>query len=889
MTPCLNARSLFFASLIGTLALSGCGMDSTSFGVVGEPVGQSSPPLQGSVFGGHAPLAGARVYILQPSTTGNPNDGQTGLSTSLMLATGTGTGLNKPTLDTVSGSAGNSMYYVTTDNYGGYNLTGNYACNQNYPVYLAAVGGSPSLNYVTANAAVTSVALAGTLFTYTTSAAHGYSTGEYVAVTGFTGTNGTYYNRTGFVTVTGTKTFTITAVATTGSGTGVTAAATAAGYPGWNPSAINLTSLGLCPTSGNFSTAGTGNGAISFIYTNEVSTAAMAMATGAFGADAFHVGVATGGTVDAHYNDLYDLNAMGLAFNNAGLLYDITGGDLTTAPDGEGHIARSVTPNGNGVVPQALMNTLGNILAACVDSGNTGTTSNVAAQCGVLFSNATSTGKACTGGSGGAPPTCPTGTTAPTDTAAAAFNIAHHPAGDPSNTSFVSNLYSLQTGVVPFTPNLSADPTPNGQPAGQPNDFTATIAFTVPKASGSTANNLINQPQVISIDGGSYVGDEYGTGITEANGDFQEGIWIGNFGSQAVKLFANGGIPDYTVNSAIANATYGSRSVTIDANTTTENVFFTNPNAPSLVEYSIGGTAVTSYNPGTGNSDAFNIPLFAALDGSGNTYDIYVPQFGANNLLKITQNFFGSGTALANIQYYNAFGFDFYGNNAFSTTTPCLSEAASAVLNPAGTLYTYGEQYGDVCTINTTTGNVATTQTGFTTSILGPAFFSIDHANNLWGTNADNNTVISYKAGGSPTAFTGGGLNEPCSTAVDGAGNIWVGNAGTYSVSEFTGAGVAMSPPAHGAVASALGGYSPQLNSTYTVGGTIVFNPSGGLSNCASPAIDRAGNVWVVYQGNSGTLAPGVVFEILGVAAPTVTPLSYATFGSTAGYLGVRP
>ena len=62
------------------------------------------------------------------------------------------------------------------------------------------------------------------------------------------------------------------------------------------------------------------------------------------------------------------------------------------------------------------------------------------------------------------------------------------------------------------------------------------------------------------------------------------------------------------------------------------------------------------------------------------------------------------------------------------------------------------------------------------------------------GTNFSTKSLISYKAGGATTTYTGGGMSLPCSTAVDGAGNIWVGNAGTYGVSEFTSAGVALSP-----------------------------------------------------------------------------------------------
>jgi hypothetical protein len=827
---------------------------------------------------------GARVYVLTPSLTGNPNVSG-GASSSLVLTTGA-TGSSAVVLDNVAGSPGNGMYYVVTDSTGAYNLTGDYTCTQNTPVYLAAIGGTPTLTPTLPTANITGVTVGTTgtnrTFTYTTSAAHGYTTGEYVTVSGYTGAAATAYNRTGFVTAYTTTTFSI--LATYSATATVTGTPTATGYPGWNPSAINMTALGICPSSGN----GIGfKGVINYVYTNEVSTAALAMAAGAFGTDAFHIGAATGTTVDGHYNGVYDKNALGLAFNNAGLLYNIQGGDLTTSVYGEGHIARSVTPNGNGIPPQALMDTLGNILAACVDSGNTGTTANVSATCSVLFANATSTGKACTGGTGGAPPTCTGTTVAPTDIAAAAFNIAHHPAGDPSNANFVSNLFGLSTGTVPFTPNLSSNPAPNGQPTGQPNDFTATIAFAVPSSAGGT-DDLLNQPQVISIDGGAYLGDEYpATTYTEANGYYQEGIWIGNYGSQAVKLFADGGVPDYAVNLKIGSTTNNSRGVAIDTSTPQENVWIVNQGIGDLLEYSITGTAGTIYptttNP-TGPNDQFNLPSFTTLDNNG---DVFIPQIGANNLLEIGPGIFGGTSNLSYLCYFGFICGDYASANAFSTATPCLSQASNAVFDQNGVLYTYGAGSGDVCTLTIPQGTVNSTKTGFSvtnTSFEGPASFAIDKNNALWGTNFSTKSLISYKAGGATATYTGGGMSLPCSTAVDGAGNIWVGNAGTYGVSEFTSAGVALSPAA-GSATLAVGGYSPQIKNTYTFADTTVFGQSG-TSNCASPAIDRAGNVWVVYQGTASTLAPGVVFEILGAAAPTVTPLSYATFG---GFVGTRP
>ena len=102
--------------------------------------------------------------------------------------------------------------------------------------------------------------------------------------------------------------------------------------------------------------------------------------------------------------------------------------------------------------PANQINTLANILAACVNSTGPSSTT-----CSSLFTNTLS------GGSTG---------TAPTDTATAAINIAHNPGSN------IANLAALSTGTAPFQP---AD--------GYPLDFTLGIAFTV-----------VYQPDAIAID-----------------------------------------------------------------------------------------------------------------------------------------------------------------------------------------------------------------------------------------------------------------------------------------------------------------------------------------------------------------------------------------------------
>jgi hypothetical protein len=95
-----------------SLALTGCTMGSFPTVPATEQAQVVSPPLQGSVFGGHAPLVGALVYVLTPNQSANY-----GLSNSLMdgdtqnaSLTPSGTGNSA-----VSSGGSNGYHYATTD------------------------------------------------------------------------------------------------------------------------------------------------------------------------------------------------------------------------------------------------------------------------------------------------------------------------------------------------------------------------------------------------------------------------------------------------------------------------------------------------------------------------------------------------------------------------------------------------------------------------------------------------------------------------------------------------------------------------------------------------------------------------------------------------------
>ena len=188
---------------------------------------------------------------------------------------------------------------------------------------------------------------------------------------------------------------------------------------GTNPAAGLLAALGNCP--GGTSAFATGT---PFVVINEVSTVAAAYAMAGFATDAVHV--SSSGTAAAKLG-------IANAFINAEILQ--TSGVANAFPP-----SSTTYYGGGGSVPQTTVNTLGNILAACVNSNGTGS------ACTTLFANAES------GGTTG---------NLPADTATAAINIAHNPV------AAVTALYGLPSATAPFGPALTA----------QPNDFTVSIYY----------------------------------------------------------------------------------------------------------------------------------------------------------------------------------------------------------------------------------------------------------------------------------------------------------------------------------------------------------------------------------------------------------------------------
>jgi streptogramin lyase len=824
--------------LVSSLAITGCsgGLSAISFPDSSAQVAPGA--LHGSNYGGHAPIAGSHLFLLEATAS---SAGYGGKATSLLNSTASGA------VEDLTGSATSNptygMYFVPTGTDGSFNISNEYTCSSGDPVYIYSQGGSPSSSTIT-TLVPTQVAVANGATGYQTitiNATQNFVAGEPITLNDFpagysfsvsvlsAGLSGTQFEATIPTslnvpngTYSGSEVSTVQLIAVAGT----------------NPQVVNTVMLGLCPgVTGEFAHT------LSYVYMNEVSTTAMAYAMAGFATN-----TTTGVTQDATHIGAPSTTQALLGLQNAALnanqLYNIQGGNVgTVVGDGDAHIARLFTPNGNGIVPQAMLNTIANILAACVDSVNTynpyattpaGTQST---KCSTLFSQASSTG----GASGG---------TAPLDTATAVFNIAHLPAGASANsTTFMTNLYSLQGTTYPFAPQLAA----------QPNDFTVAIQYPNSSTSyPSVLNPQVEQPESIGIDGSG-------------------NIWMNSAGNKYIFEMTPLGLVNYQ--SPAATYSYGYLSVDPSGNVWSGNGFSTSAETEFIVPPNNGGTTVTTasyygpYNGNGGTTKGLYDAYATVTDSGGNAY------IGAATTGDDSQGTLIKLTSAGVNEYYDNGVLGLGAGPKTGGHTPLNANPvgdgyniAHGAVDGAGFVWLTTEGNFEIGRYDETTGDATFTITpargggSITAALNSPEEPAVDANNNLWVANQNDGgtggSLIEVSPTGTVTTATGGTLNNPFATAIDGLGNAWVANRATStsgaasSILEFS-----------TATAAAI---SPTTN--YTLGGQV--------SHPLNMAVDPSGVLWITsYDSN-------MVVEMLGAAAPTATPLSYA---SGVGKLGARP
>ncbi len=497
---------------------------------------------------------------------------------------------------------------------------------------------------------------------------------------------------------------------------------------GANSAAGLIAGVGDCTHSGYTS---------KYVVVNEVSTVSVAYAVAGYTVDPTHV--STSGTA---------LSATGL--NNVGNALD----NLYTLNTG---LALATTPAGNGTVPQSEINTLANILAACVNSNGAVTGGANPTPCYTLFTNALS------GGTTG---------TQPTDTAMAAINIAHNPWAN------IVNLYSLQSGTSPFQPMLSA----------APNDFTIAINYT---------GGGLNSPQGIAIDGsgdvwtantGNSTLSEFspggatisGSGYTGGGLAFPWKIAIdssGNVWATSYPSISETGSNGTAVSGASGYSGGGISHPVAVAIDTSNNAWITNFNAGILSEFSSSGTAKSGSGGYSGGGLAQG-GGFAAIDTAGH---VWVVNTNGNDI----SEFNSSGVAMSGASGYTGGG---------------LSSPGPIAVDASGNIWTVNSA-NSISEFNSS-GTAMSGTSGYTGGGLGAPFgIAIDGSGRVWAANNQAHSISEFSSGGIPISgsmgYQGGALALPYDLAIDGSGNVWVINygGGSGSLTEFVGAATPVVTP----------------------------------------------------------------------------------------------
>ena len=374
----------------------------------------------------------------------------------------------------------------------------------------------------------------------------------------------------------------------------------------------------------------------------------------------------------------------------------------------------------------------------------------------------------------------------------------------------VSNLLCLPTSSSPFQPVLSSA-----------NDLTLGIKYT---ASGLTASSSV------SID-------------AEGN------VWTANLrsGTTIYALTPLGALVTGEPAGGYGNIAGGVIQSAID---TSGNVWLTT--GSFVDEYSNSGTAISVGTNDAGFTATLDIPFGIGIDGSNNVW--------VTDGWYTTGAGFSSKIAKLNSAGVSTSGSPFSGGNMNGPAAVAIDSIGNAWIANVG----YQSSAAPIPYVSVTkvssSGTFASVDPITNGGILSNWSLAIDSSNNVWVANYDGGgstggtTVTKLNNAGAAlsgtSGYSGGGIAAPRGIAVDGAGNVWIAN--NYSASSFNGGK----------------GSITELSSTGTVlSGAANGYIANGTLTPVSLALDGSGNAWVTSRST-------YITEVLGLAAPVVTPLA---------------
>jgi hypothetical protein len=553
---------------------------------------------------------------------------------------------------------------------------------------------------------------------------------------------------------------------------------------GGNPGAGNNVAIDEVALLGNCSTLSSNTK----VVISEVTTVAAAYALAPFASvTATTVNIGTTST---------NITGLNNAFGPANNLVSYTTG-----------AANGATAVPNMVLPTQLLNTIANILSACVN-----TTATTPMACSTLFTDTT------------------VGGVAPINTFQAALNIALHPG---ANVSGTTGLYSLASTNPPFQPAMTS--------ASAPNDFTLAIGYT---NAGIAAYGTID----VAIDskGNAWISDfnttSTLTGLIEIS---PAGVFLSP---------ANG------YGTTVLKPSVG---IGVDQNGL---IWVGNNNAALATAFNPDGSVNSSYSVIGDNG--------LAIDGKG---DIWVSTGGNNNnqFQELINNLPNPYTLAPTFTAASHFG------TGICITPTVVYETAAGAQGESSKVTIVTLSTGTItATINPDNGG---------SGLTGCA---VDHAGNLYLADfgAYNGVEVYNSSGTFVTQFAVPNsttvASSPQEMVIDGLGNSLVA---TYSYNR-TNSGATGYPGgfftfnSSGTLTSPTTGYYPisGASSTSGYGGfagltPVVITGPGGV------AVDGSGNLWFAGTNNGFTAVPNYVTEVIGIAAPVVTPKATAITSNTTG------
>jgi hypothetical protein len=575
----------------------------------------------------------------------------------------------------------------------------------------------------------------------------------------------------------------------------------AGGYPSGSPALANnstllVAALGACSTISSSTT----------VTINEVTTVAAAYALSGFmgttaNGSIYQANVGASGTNNAVIGTSTQAAGLGHAFMNAASLANYVTG---TANSQTANITVGATTV-NGSVPLAEINTLGDILQACVN-GATGNSS-----CVSLF---------------GFTPSI-TGV-APVNTLQSMINLARNPYPSAAAMNATTGLFSIvPSGGAAFQPQLTAQP-PDWSLAivyknavfGTSNYFIGMDANdTVYAGSAATSAKIIGL-SAYGVATPTFTAAASGTATRQIAPDALGNIWVANNGTLLVQYSATTG--------AIVNSyTYTGGDVYGVAVDKANNVWVGNSVSATNVTELVSPGYTTNYTSTVAN--AFQ-PVAVFIDGNQNIWT--ADYFTNGNLASVLANLTPASTAT-----YTASG---------TVITPLTATFASSAIKPIGVV---ADASGNAWfgMVGTTTASNTVTTTGVEEVIPN---FSSSVITSLSPQSEVANATLGAQATGIPS--------------IDGAGTLYLGdNFGggalgihaysTVAVSSSDTASQVLSPPA-----GYLGCYLATATTTTcgTLTASAVYNPR-------ETAVDSTGSVWADISTTGG------LTQLIGLAAPS--------------------